>query len=410
LANEVFDLLLYFAGYGFNKSHSAAYAYIAYQTAYLKAHYFPEFMAATMTSFMGNMDKMTNYINVCKAKQVDVLGPDINHSERMFTVQDGQIRFGLGGIKHVGDNAIEELLAERRRNGQFASIVDFCERISYRVVNKRLLESLIRCGAMDSFKENRNQLLQIYEQAQGIGAKEQKSSALGAVSLFADVEEMETIHVPDLPDLSKELKLKDEKEYTGFYITGHPLDAYREELQDAFALGRLSENPESFDGKAVTVGGLIVDKVDRITKARQEKMCTLTLEDFTGTVNVVVFPQTYQMAHMLLQRDGVVAIDGRIDADEKGVQLIASSVKPLKVDYDQVRQVRIRIAPRYDTPEASQQLQTLLKELPGQTPVVLLLEKQKRTLTVNPSFYFTPSKESIGRIQALLGANAVELL
>ena len=160
----------------------------------------------------------------------------------------------------------------------------------------------------------------------------------------------------------------------------------------------------------MTVGGLIVDKVDRITKARQEKMCTLTLEDFTGTVNVVVFPQTYQMAHMLLQRDGVVAIDGRIDADEKGVQLIASSVKPLKVDYDQVRQVRIRIAPRYDTPEASQQLQTLLKELPGQTPVVLLLEKQKRTLTVNPSFYFTPSKESIGRIQALLGANAVELL
>ncbi len=174
LANEVFDLLLYFAGYGFNKSHSAAYAYIAYQTAYLKAHYFPEFMAATMTSFMGNMDKMTNYINVCKAKQVAVLGPDINHSERMFTVQNGQIRFGLGGIKNVGDNAIEELLQSVRPMDNLHPFVDFCERIPYRVVNKRLLESLIRCGAMDSFKENRNQLLQIYEQAQGIGSKGQK--------------------------------------------------------------------------------------------------------------------------------------------------------------------------------------------------------------------------------------------
>lgn len=410
LANEVFDLLLYFAGYGFNKSHSAAYAYIAYQTAYLKAHYFPEFMAATMTSFMGNMDKMTNYINVCKAKQVAVLGPDINHSERMFTVQDGQIRFGLGGIKHVGDNAIEELLAERKAHGQFTSIVDFCERIPYRVVNKRLLESLIRCGAMDSFKENRNQLLQIYEQAQGIGSKGQKNSALGAVSLFAEVEEMETIYVPDLPDLPKELKLKDEKEYTGFYITGHPLDAYRDELEGLFQLGRLAENPEDFDGKTVTIGGLITEKVDRLTKAKQEKMCTLTLEDFTGTVQVVVFPQGYQKSHVLLQRDGVVAIEGRIDADEKGVQCIASSVQLLKVEYDKVRQIRIHIDAAHDTPQVSQQLQKLLQELPGDTPVTLFLQRQKRSLTTNRSFYFTPSKESIGRVQALLGVNAVELL
>ena len=128
---------------------------------------------------------------------------------------------------------------------------------------------------------------------------------------------MESIHVPDLPDLPKELKLKDEKEYTGFYITGHPLDAYRDELEGLFQLGRLAENPEDFDGKTVTIGGLITEKVDRLTKAKQEKMCTLTLEDFTGTVQVVVFPQGYQKSHMLLQRDGVVAIEGRIDADEK---------------------------------------------------------------------------------------------
>ena len=236
------------------------------------------------------------------------------------------------------------------------------------------------------------------------------NSALGAVSLFAEVEEMETIHVPDLPDLPKELKLKDEKEYTGFYITGHPLDAYRKELADLFKTGRLSENPESFDRKVLTVGGLITDKVDRITKNRQEKMCTLTVEDFTGTVQVVVFPQAYQKAHMLLQRDGVVSIEGRIDADEKGVQLIATSVQPLKVEYEKVRQIRVHIDRAHDTPQVSQQLQKLLQELPGDTPVSLFLETQKRTLAVNRSFYFTPSKESIGRVQALLGANAVELL
>ena len=294
IANEVFDLLVYFAGYGFNKSHSAAYAYIAYQTAYLKAHYYPEFMAATMSSFMTNVDKLTYYINDCKKHGVEVLGPDINYGEQAFAVQNGAIRFGLGGVKSVGDNAVEQLLAERHRNGLYSSILDFCKRVDSRVVNKRLLESLIRCGAMDSFKENRNQLLAMYEGAQSLGQRLQKEEARGAMSLFGDEPSVaETIEVPKLDDLTMDEKLRDEKEYTGFYISGHPLNSYEAELKGLFEVGKLNENPEQYDKQEVTVGGLIVEKTDRITR-RNDVMSIIRLEDFSGSASIVVFPQKFQ--------------------------------------------------------------------------------------------------------------------
>lgn len=356
VANEVFDLLVYFAGYGFNKSHSAAYAYIAYQTAYLKAHYFPEFMAATMTSFMTNVDKLTYYINDCKKHGVEVLGPDINYGEQAFAVQNGAIRFGLGGVKSVGDNAVEQLLLERRRNGLYSSIFDFCKRVDSRVVNKRLLESLIRCGAMDSFKENRNQLLAMYEGAQGLGQRLQKEEARGTMSLFGDEPSVaETIEVPELEDLSMDEKLRDEKEYSGFYISGHPLNAYEAELKGLFEMGKLNENPEQYDKQEVTVGGLIVEKTDRITR-RNDVMSVLRLEDYSGAVSVVVFPQKFQQYQSMLAVDMAVRISGRIDADEKGVQIIADTIKPLKINYDTAKRVILHIRPGFDTAEASNAL------------------------------------------------------
>ena len=356
VANEVFDLLVYFAGYGFNKSHSAAYAYIAYQTAYLKARFFPEFMAATMTSFMTNVDKLTYYINDCKKHGVEVLGPDINYGEQAFAVQNGAIRFGLGGVKSVGDNAVEQLLLERRRNGLYSSIFDFCKRVDSRVVNKRLLESLIRCGAMDSFKENRNQLLAMYEGAQGLGQRLQKEEARGTMSLFGDEPSVaETIEVPELEDLSMDEKLRDEKEYTGFYISGHPLNAYEAELKGLFEMGKLNENPEQYDKQEVTVGGLIVEKTDRITR-RNDVMSVLRLEDYSGAVSVVVFPQKFQQYQSMLAVDMAVRISGRIDADEKGVQIIADTIKPLKINYDTAKRVILHIRPGFDTAEASNAL------------------------------------------------------
>lgn len=409
IANEVFDLLVYFAGYGFNKSHSAAYAYIAYQTAYLKAHYFPEFMAATMTSFMQNMDKLTYYINSCKKHNVKVLGPDVNYSEHSFAVQGDAIRFGLGGIKHVGDNAIYKLIQERERNGLYTSITDFCRRVDSKVVNKRLLESLIRCGAMDGFEENRNQLLHMYEAAQNVGAKQQKDDALGTVSLFGDVEEsIDMIPVPNLPDLSEDDKLKDEKDYTGFYITGHPLQGYVKEMEGLFELGQLMEDPERYDGDTITLGGLIAEKSDRMTR-RNEVMSILRIEDFSGSAQVVAFPKVYGQSQQFLAVDMAVKVRGRVDADEKGVQIIADRIVPLKVNYANARQIEIHIRMQFDTPENSAALKQILSAVEGGTPTTLLLHKSKKRINLPPSLCFTPTADIISRIEAILGAGSVEI-
>lgn len=409
IANEVFDLLVYFAGYGFNKSHSAAYAYIAYQTAYLKAHYFPEFMAATMTSFMQNMDKLTYYINSCKKHNVKVLGPDVNYSEHSFAVQGDAIRFGLGGIKHVGENAIYKLIQERERNGLYTSITDFCRRVDSKVVNKRLLESLIRCGAMDGFKENRNQLLHMYEAAQNVGAKQQKDDALGTVSLFGDVEEsIDMIPVPNLSDLSEEDKLKDEKDYTGFYITGHPLQGYVKEMEGLFELGQLMEDPERYDGDTITLGGLIAEKSDRMTR-RNEVMSILRIEDFSGSAQVVAFPKVYGQSQQFLAVDMAVKVRGRVDADEKGVQIIADRIVPLKVNYANARQIEIHIRMQFDTPENSAALKQILSSVEGGTPTTLLLHKSKKRINLPPSLCFTPTADIISRIEAILGDGSVEI-
>lgn len=410
IANEVFDLLVYFAGYGFNKSHSAAYAYIAYQTAYLKAHYYPEFMAATMTSFMTNVDKLTYYINDCKKHGVEVLGPDINYGEQAFAVQKGAIRFGLGGVKSVGDNAIEQLLLERQANGLYTSILDFCKRVDSKVVNKRLLESLIRSGAMDSFKENRNQLLAMYEGAQSLGQRLQKEEARGTMSLFGDdLAVEETIEVPDLPDLPSEEKLRDEKEYTGFYITGHPLNSFAEELKGLFEMGKLNENPEQYDGQTVTVGGLIVDKSDKVTR-RNDIMSVLRLEDFSGAATIVAFPQVFQQSQAYLAVDMAVRITGRIDADEKGVQIIADSVKPLKVNYEGAKQVILHIRPGFDTAEASNGLKKLLLETDGTIPVSFYLHRQRKRINVAKEYFIKPGTQICQAIEKILGPDSVEIM
>ena len=409
IANEVFDLLVYFAGYGFNKSHSAAYAYIAYQTAYLKAHYFPEFMAATMTSFMQNMQKLTYYINACKKHNVKVLGPDINYSERSFAVQGDAIRFGLGGIKNVGDNAIDRLIRERNEHGLYTDIVDFCKRVDNKVVNKRLLESLIRCGAMDGFKENRNQLLHMYESAQAVGAKEQKDAAMGTMSLFGDIEEsVDFIPVPNVEDLSEDDKLKDEKEYTGFYITGHPLQGYAKELEGLFELGALVENPEQYDGQTITFGGLIENKTDRMTR-RNEVMSILRIEDYSGAANVVAFPKVFSQSQQFLAVDMIVKVKGRVDADEKGVQIIADRIMPLKVNYSQAKHVAIHIYSQYDTSENSEALKRVLTNTAGSVPTSLYLHRQRKRINLPPNMCFDPSDESIKAIEAILGDGSVEV-
>ena len=366
-------------------------------------------MAATMTSFMQNMDKLTYYINACKKHNVQVLGPDVNHSLRSFAVQGDAIRFGLGGIKNVGDNAIDRLIAEREANGLYTSITDFCRRVDSKVVNKRLLESLIRCGAMDGFEENRNQLLHMYESAQAVGSKQQKDAAMGTMSLFGEsTDDVDMIPVPNLPDLSEDDKLKDEKDYTGFYITGHPLQGYNKELKGLFELGQLLENPERFDGQTITFGGLIAERGDRPTK-RGDVMSILRIEDYSGSAQVVAFPKVFAQSEQFLAVDMVVKVRGRVDADEKGVQIIADRIAPLKVNYNNARQIAIHIRSAYDTPENSNALKDILSQAEGQISTSLYLHKQRKRINLSPQLCFAPTDEIIARIEAVLGEGAVEV-
>lgn len=262
---------------------------------------------------------------------------------------------------------------------------------------------------MDGFKENRNQLLHMYESAQAVGAKEQKDAAMGTMSLFGDIEEsVDFIPVPNVEDLSEDDKLKDEKEYTGFYITGHPLQGYAKELEGLFELGALVENPEQYDGQTITFGGLIENKTDRMTR-RNEVMSILRIEDYSGAANVVAFPKVFSQSQQFLAVDMIVKVKGRVDADEKGVQIIADRIMPLKVNYSQAKHVAIHIYSQYDTPENSEALKRLLMNTAGSVPTSLYLHRQRKRINLPPNMCFDPSDESIKAIEAILGDGSVEV-
>ena len=408
IANEVFDLMLFFAGYGFNKSHSAAYGYIAYQTAYLKAHYFPEFMAATMSSFMNNTDKLTYYINESKKHGTNVLGPDVNVSESGFVVQGDAIRFGLSAVKNVGEGTVAAVVRERQENGPFTSLADLCRRVDSKVINKSVLEGLIRSGAVDCFGLNRRQLLATYEQAQSLGAKLQKDDAQGAMSLFGDEERVEDmVPVPVLEDLSVEEKLKDEKSFTGFYITGHPLDAYVKDLESLTDIGVLRDNAEAYDGKRVIIGGLIVDKKDKMTK-RNDRMTVLRVEDFTGAAEVVAFPNVYRKTAHFLAVDMVVRVSARVDADERGIQFIADDIEPIRENYEGVKSIVIEIDPAHDRPDVSETIGKILREAIGDTPVSFLMIANGQHIKAGPQYRFAPGADIKKKIEAILGPGSVK--
>lgn len=410
VAEEIFELILYFAGYGFNKSHSAAYAYIAYQTAYLKAHFYAEFMAATMSSFMANMDKLAYYINECRQHNIQVLGPDVNTSERKFTVQGDKIRFGLGGIKTVGDKPVEEIIAERKKNGPYESFEGFCKRVSPSSMNKRNLEGLIRCGALDSFGQNRKQLLETYELVQSLGAQWQKDQAMGAMSLFTEeIPGVTAVSYPDIEDMTLEEKLKDEKEYIGFYMSGHPLENYKKEMDGLFELKNLIENAEQYDGKRITFGGIIAERSDKMTR-RNDMMSIIKVEDFAGVAQVVLFPRIYQKSINYIAQDMTVKIKGRVDADERTMQIIAEHVEPLRRSIAMVRGIVVNIRREYDTPQASKELAKVLRSLDGDIPVKMRIEKTRKVINVSRDFYFKPTNENIEKIESILGKDSVELV
>ena len=336
-AEYVFDLMAKFAGYGFNKSHSAAYALIAYQTAFLKAHYPAQFMAALLSCDMNNTDKVVAYINECRDNEIEVLPPDINESFKDFTVIDDRIRFGLAAVKNVGEAALDSIIEERLKDGPYLSLEDFCCRVDLRRVNRRVLESLNKAGAYDSLNLKRSQTFAILDQALEQGQAAQRDRLSGQISLFAVMDSANEkphnkIEIPSIPEWTDQEKLTFEKETVGFYLTGHPLDDYREDIL-AVTDSNLSENKEWVEGQTLRLGGLIRDIKNRKTK-KGDPMAVIVMEDIAGTAEVVIFPELYARCATILNTDTPVVIEGLVKKDERGDNIIANALETLEAARD----------------------------------------------------------------------------
>lgn len=327
-ANYVFDLMVHFAGYGFNKSHSVCYGWIAWQTAYLKAHYRPEFMAAMMTCYNGDRDKVSRYISDTRRAGVVIAAPDVNLSEAYFSVKGDKILFGLDGIQNVGEGAVRSIIEARKQGGPFKSLSDFVERADNRGLNSRACESLIRCGALDSLGANRSQLLAALPEALGDAQSIRNERASGQLNLFGGEETPETIVYPDLPDMDPKEKIEWERKLLGFYVSGHPLDSYKEQLKACTPLYHLTAEGNQYDGRMVTIGGTISRIKGTMTKKGQP-MGYVTIEDYDGEVETVVFPSVWETVRPILAEDAAVAIRGRVQANERDVRVLAEEIIPL---------------------------------------------------------------------------------
>ncbi|MGL6278049.1 MAG: OB-fold nucleic acid binding domain-containing protein, partial [Gaiella sp.] len=400
--------------YSFNKAHAACYALIAYRTAWLKANHPCEYMAALISSVMNTKDRVPIYVNACDEMGIEVLPPDVNSSAVDFAVVEGKIRFGLNAVKNVGETAAQRIVAAREEGGPFASIWEFTERVDPTVVNKRSLESLVKCGALDSTGATRMGMLAVLEQALAVGQKLAQDRLMGQSSLFdggfgeSDSAGLVTTH-PTIPsgEFEKQELLRLEKETLGLYVSEHPLSGVRDQLRrktDA-TLGELERRR---DGENVTVGG-IVSEVKQLTTKRGDLMVFLTLDDPTGTAEVVVFSSAYATARDLCVVDRVVIVRGRIDHKQAGeTKVIASELTPFDAVPER-REVRFALDAREAPAGVIRELARLVREFPGDAPVYLSLDTSEgpKTFALGPEFRVRPDPDFLAEAKALLGGASV---
>lgn len=403
LAAQIFDLMEYFAGYGFNKSHSAAYALVAYQTAYLKAHHPVEFMAALLSSVSQHLEKVAPYLEECRRLGIKVLPPDINESGVDFSVGDGHIRFGLAAVKNVGRAAVEAILAAREAGGPFTSLADFCRRVDLQVVNRRVLESLIRCGAFDSLGRGRRPLLQALDACLEAASRTQSDRKRGQVSLLDMVgASLEDPPLPQVPEFSQEEILAMEKELLGFYLSGHPLEPYITSLRKR-TTHTLAELEELADGTPVVVGGVLVGLRKVITR-RGEPMAYLLLEDFGGQVEVLVFPRVYERCRDWLFKDQIFLVEGRIDREEEEVKVLADHVE--KVAKDELPRLYLKVEEENGVLE----VQRVLAAYPGPHPVYFYFPRTRRCLLANRKYWVTLAPPLLKKLVDILGQDRVKVI
>ncbi len=407
LGKQLFDLISHFAGYGFNKSHAAGYALVAYQTAWLKAHYPPEYMAALLTSSKSNKDRTALYLNECRAMGVKVIVPDVNSSDSDFIASDGTIPFGLSAIRNVGEGVVELITTERDKNGAYESFQDFLDRVDMAALNKRTIESLIKAGAFDTTGAPRKGLMAVHDQMLEAVVARRRAEDMGQYSLFGSDEPSVRSGVVEIPEIEwdQRTKLAFEKEMLGLYVSDHPLLAVAASLRSLVSTAIPGLHEES-DKAIVTVGGLVGSVSRRYTK-KGETMLFFQLEDLEGSVEVVAFPRTVLEAGPLVRDDAVLVVSGRVDQRGDDTKLIAQRIT--EPDLSPERSVRLRVLAVLMSQELVAELKEVLTNHPGSTPVFVHLSGDGADTVVRLGAEHTvePRTALYAELRELLGAGSV---
>jgi DNA polymerase-3 subunit alpha len=415
---HIFDLMEQFAGYGFNKSHSAAYALLAYHTAYLKTHYAVEFMAALLTSMTGSTDDVVKYINECREMGIPVEPPDINVSDANFTPHGQAIRFGMAAVKNVGRNAIDSIIAARKELGRFQSLFEFCEKVDLRLLNKRVIESLVKSGAMDPLGK-RSQLMAVLDRAMERAQKTQRDAESGQHGLFGVFDDQpahaNNDQLPDVPDWDEQQRLAAEKEILGFFITGHPLEKYRDKLLDFSALTTeaISGMKSSTGKDEICAGGLIASL--RVLKSRKGELYAQgTLEDMSGSVDMLVFPEAYRRLGDKLRVEVPVLVRGGVRVEEgSNPKLTVSEVTPLDQAQPKLpHALRIRVPLETATESTIDALYQLCRERRGEAKLLFDLERAGDFMVVMEAegYNVEPDRTFISRVEQLCGRGSVRVI
>lgn len=418
VANKIYDEMIDFAKYAFNKSHAAAYGVISYQTAYLKYYYPVEFMAALMTSVMANINKVSEYIQTCRNMGIQILSPDVNEGESGFSVSDGNIRYGLSAIKSVGHPVIEALLKEREANGIYKNLEDFITRLSEKEMNKRAVENFIKAGALDALAGNRRQKMLIFPQIMDSISHEKKNSLSGQMTLFDLVSEEDKkdyeIRMPDVGEFDKEMLLGFEKEVLGVYISGHPLEEYEEKWKKHitakttdFLLDDETGAAKVMDNQKATVGGMLVHRTIKYTK-NNKTMAFLTLEDLVGTLEIIVFPRDYERYKKYFEDEARLFVEGRVTIEEeKNGKLILERVYA----FDETqKELWLQFA---DLASYERQEPRMLEELrasDGQDEVVVYIKDRKVMKRLGQRWRVAATTQLTQSLASVFGADNVKVV
>ncbi len=427
VAVDIFNEMSDFADYAFNKSHAAAYAYLTYQTAYLKTFYPVEFMASLISS-ADDVGKINGYLVNCTELGIKKLPPDINSSEDSFTVEDNSIRFGLSAVKNVGKGFIRAVVAERERNGKFKDFFDFINRMTDKEMNKRAVEGLIKCGAFDSTGAKRSQLMNVFESVIDAQAKEKKNNLDGQMSLFDEPEiaVQYSFELPDIPEFDKSTLLKMEKESAGIYLSGHPMEEYKDiadrvsgginlsMVLDAANDDNKTNNKRISDGQYITVAGIITARKDKTTK-NNRRMAFVQLEDMYAGVEVIVFPKIYDQVSSELVEDRLVIVDAKLSVrEDEAPKLLLEGIRPLDVSDAPVPAMPVsghKLFIKMGTKNAKvmRMALSILQKYPGNTPVVFYIADTKSRLAADSRYLAAENDDLIGELMEVFGDNNVKL-